>query len=119
MKVHLTRDSVAMGDDAFAPHEDTRDLPAEMSLCEAVASVVGSGYLAHIAGGEATWVATSAGTSIAVVAQQWTEPRLIGPGGLSLASLAGDDGAVRWHFRYLVQRDPVAVYEELRAASAT
>ncbi|GAA3086158.1 hypothetical protein GCM10020000_85960 [Streptomyces olivoverticillatus] len=51
MKVHLTRDSVTMGDDVDAPHEDTRDLPAEMPVREAVTFVVKSGYLAQIAGG--------------------------------------------------------------------
>ncbi|WP_438490117.1 hypothetical protein [Streptomyces sp. S186] len=119
MKVHLTRDSVAMGDDVDAPHEDTRDLPAEMSVREAVAFVVRSGYLAPIAGGKASWVLTSACASIAVVAQQWKEPRIITPGDCSLASLATDDGVIEWHFRYLAQQDPVAIYEELRAAQAT
>ncbi|WP_050514565.1 hypothetical protein [Streptomyces rimosus] len=119
MKVYLTRDSVAMGDDADAPHEDTRELPAEVPVREAVASVVRSGYLAPIAGGRASWVLTGAGASIAVVAQQWEEPRFLISEGSSLASLATGDGVVEWHFRYLAQQDPVAVHEELRAAQAT
>jgi hypothetical protein len=119
MKVHLTRDSVAMGDDVDAPHEDTRDLPSGTSVHGAITSVVESGYLARIAGSSATWILTSADTSIAVVAQQWSEPRLLTPGDAALASLAADDGVVRWHFRYLAQRDPVAAYEELKAARAT
>ena len=119
MKVHLTRDSVAMGDDSDAPHADARELPAAMPVREAVASIVGSGYLARIAGGRASWILTSTGSSIAVVAQQWKEPRLVSPADPPLASLAGEDGAVHWHFRYLVQRDPEAVYEELTTAPAT
>ncbi|MEK2474070.1 hypothetical protein [Streptomyces noursei] len=119
MRVHLTRGSVAMGDDAYAPHTETMDLPDEMPLREAVTSVIKSGYLAHIVGGQATWILTSADDSIAVVAQQWKGPRLLTPGDPALASLAIDDRVVRWHFDYLAQRDPEAVYEELRAAPTT
>ncbi|MBF9069091.1 hypothetical protein [Streptacidiphilus fuscans] len=119
MKVHLTRDSVAMGDDADAPHGATRDLPAEMSAGEAITSVVKSDYLASIAGGKASWVLTCAGSSIAVVAQQWERPRFITPQGVSLSSLAVEDGSIHWHFRYLAQRDPGVIFEELKAASAT
>ncbi|RLV04552.1 hypothetical protein CTZ27_11595 [Streptomyces griseocarneus] len=118
MKVHLTRDSVAMGDDADAPHADTRDLPDDISLREAVASVIKSGYLAPIAGGKATWILTSAGDPIAVVAQQWEGPRLLASGDSTPASFAADHRVVHWHFRYLAQRDPEAVYEELKAAPA-
>ncbi|MEZ0066560.1 hypothetical protein ABIA32_002572 [Streptacidiphilus sp. MAP12-20] len=118
MRVHLTRDSVAMGDDVDAPHEDARDLPAEMSVREAVDSVVKGGYLARIAGGKASWILTSAGAAIAVVAQQWKEPRLLTPVASTLASLPTDDGVVRWHFVYLAQRDPVAVFEGLRSSRA-
>lgn len=112
MKVHLTRDSVAMGDDADAPHEDIRDLPAEMSVHGAVTSVVKSGYLAQIAGGKACWILTGDGTSIAVIAQQWNEPQLLTPGDSALASLAADE-VVRWHFLYRAQQDPVTTYEDL------
>ncbi|MCM2416654.1 hypothetical protein [Streptomyces sp. RKAG293] len=119
MKMHLTRDSVAMGDDFDAPHNDTRDLPAGMRVHEAVAAVAKSGYLAHIAGGKASWILTSAGTPIAVLAQQWNEPQFLTPGDAALASLAADDGVVRWNFLYRTQENPVAVYEELRAAQTT
>ncbi|MBC3839419.1 hypothetical protein GXW82_01955 [Streptacidiphilus sp. 4-A2] len=118
MKVHLTRDSVAMGDDVDAPHTGTLELPADLPVREAIAAVVQGGYLARIAGGKASWVLTGAGVAIAVVAQQWREPRLLAAGECLLGSLVADDGAVRWHFRYLAQRDPVAVYEELKAAPA-
>ncbi|GAA2649949.1 hypothetical protein GCM10009864_12060 [Streptomyces lunalinharesii] len=50
MRVHLTRGSVAMGDDVDAPHTETLDLPDAMPLREAVTSVIKRGYLAPIAG---------------------------------------------------------------------
>ncbi|MFE0171361.1 hypothetical protein ACFWZ2_03525 [Streptomyces sp. NPDC059002] len=119
MKVHLTRDSVAMGDDAYAPHAETMELPDGMPLREAVTAVGKGRYLASIAGGAATWVLTGADGPIAVVAQQWNEPRLLHSGPSAPTSPATDERAVHWHFRYLAQRDPDAVYDELRAASTT
>ncbi|MEU3464033.1 hypothetical protein ABZ721_29280 [Streptomyces sp. NPDC006733] len=127
MKVLLTRDSVAMGDDTDAPHHHTADLPADLPLRAAVAAITGGGYLARIAGGRATWVlATGGGTPIAVTAQQWGEPRLLVPGEPALAACAAatraadgetlDGDVVRWHFRYLAQEDPDAVHDRLRAA---
>ncbi|MEU5002258.1 hypothetical protein [Streptomyces sp. NPDC021622] len=130
MKIYLTRASVAAGDDHDAPHEDTRDLPAGMPLQEVVATVAKSGYLASIAEqittstgtaivkADATWVLTSAGSAIAVVAQQWNEPLLLTHWDSELASLADGDGVVHWHFDYLCQQDPFAVYDELKGRAA-
>ncbi|MER5867512.1 hypothetical protein [Kitasatospora sp. NPDC002040] len=119
MRLQLTRDSVAMGDDVDAPHEASMELPDGTPLREAVAAVVVEGrYLALIAGGRASWILTGAGVgagaAIAVVAQQWDEPRFLVPA--DLAPVSSDDGAVHWHFRYLAQRDPEDIYRELGAA---
>lgn len=119
VKVLLTRDSVAMGDDVDAPHHHAMALPAGLPLRAAVASVVSGGYLARIAGGRATWVLeTDAGTPIAVTAQQWSEPRFLAPGEAAVADCAAEEGTVRWHFRYLAQEDPAAVFDRLGAGGA-
>ncbi|KQV14837.1 MULTISPECIES: hypothetical protein [unclassified Kitasatospora] len=115
MKLQLTRDSVAMGDDADAPHEEERDVAADLTIRAAIEAVLADRYLASIHGGRATWAAQAeGGTPLAVVAQQWgQQARLLTAGQGGLATLAGADGSVRLHFAYYTQRDPDAVYREL------
>jgi hypothetical protein len=104
VRLNLTRDSVAMGDDVDAPHGQSLDLPDDACLGDAVAVALARPYLAHIQGGKATWLVVVDGTVHAVVAQQWattrwlTDPRASAPAVI--------------HFRYLSQRDPDEVYAE-------
>ncbi|MBP0449225.1 hypothetical protein J5Y04_06640 [Kitasatospora sp. RG8] len=129
MRVQLTRDSVAMGDDTYAPHAGTRDVPDGTSLRWLLDEVLTTGYLATIAGGRATWIATTGdaraghagagdATVLAVLAQQWTAARLLPAGTAPLATLAGADGTLRLHFTYRAQRDPEAEYARLTAEVA-
>ncbi|OWY60195.1 hypothetical protein B7486_70480, partial [cyanobacterium TDX16] len=68
------------------------------------------GYLPMIVGGLATWVARGkGGAPLAVLAQQWAEPVLIGK--VSAWSLEG-----RLHFEYALQEDPNQVLTRLRPA---
>ena len=115
MKVLLTRDSVAMGDDLDAPHAQQRTFPDGLALREVVGAIVDGGYLARIAGGRATWVlrAGDAAVAVAVVAQQWGEPRLLTDSQQAAGAFAGPDGTVRLHFGYLAQQDPEAVHAGL------
>ncbi|WP_434599771.1 hypothetical protein [Streptomyces sp. A5-4] len=121
MKLLLTRESVAMGDDVNAPHEQQKEFPDDLAIGEAIATIIADGYLPRIAGGCATWVLTMSGaTSSAVVAQQWERPLLLVAGQEPLGSLAGPDrGEVRWHFRYLAQQDPDVVYRRLSETEAS
>lgn len=121
MKLLLTRESVAMGDDVDAPHGREREFPEDCAIGDVLASVVADGYLPRIAGGCATWVLTSGDAgSLAVVAQQWEEPRLLSIGRGRLGALAGPDRReVRWHFRYFTQEDPDAVYRRLSETRST
>ncbi|MFF4529376.1 hypothetical protein ACFY1P_08910 [Streptomyces sp. NPDC001407] len=116
MKVILTRDSVAMGDDVDAPHEQRREFPDGLAAVEVITAVVADGYLPPIAGGRAVWVVVSgADRSLAVVAQEWAEPRPLTDG---WGDALPDEGSpVRLHFRYLAQEDPEAVHGRLRAKS--
>ncbi|MEV7773823.1 hypothetical protein [Kitasatospora sp. NPDC086791] len=130
MRILLTRDGVAAGDDADAPHAevllpDGLDLPAAL-----VALGLPRPRLPLIGGGRATWVVRAAdGTPLAVLAQQWPEPRPL-PAGLGpLAELAeptgpagpdrpeGQDATVRLHVEYRRQRDPDTEYERLGRSS--
>ena len=112
MKLHVTRDSVALGDDIAAPHERRFSFPDSMSIEEAIEKVVASNYLAGVQGG-ATWSVVS-GFPIAVVAQRWESPRHVSWEPVTLKSLQSKDGFVGLHFNYHAQLDPEIVLEVLK-----
>jgi hypothetical protein len=107
--VDLTRGSVAMGDDVDAPHLVTIEVPDHLFV-DAVLRRMPRGYLPLIAGGQATWIArrVQGGEPLAVLAQQWDEPVLLGK--VSAWSLEG-----HLHFEYAMQEDPNQVVQRLRA----
>lgn len=105
--VRITRDSVCAGDDLDPPHERSLHLDAGEGVRELVEFVAGSGYLASIAGGKATWVAVADGTPVAVVAQQWTGPRMLEPIAIKVPAEV--------HFIYRAQDDPGRVFNEVGA----
>ncbi|WP_394821784.1 hypothetical protein [Pendulispora albinea] len=108
MQIEITRDSVAMGDDADAPHREVLEVSDGATLADAVAEVLRRPYLARIRGGKATWLIVRAPAVLAVVAEQWSAPRwLDDPQAPAPSSL---------HFRYLAQRDPDQVYASFSAS---
>ena len=109
MALQLTRDSVCAGDDADAPHERSYAVAPGAGWADVLQGIAACGYLASIAGGQATWVARVEGTPVAVLAQQWDAPRML-PGQERHAVQV----AVRLHFDYCAQQDPLAVYAALR-----
>ena len=110
MKVYTTRDSVAAGDDVDAPHERIFSFLDSLSTLEVISRIVADGCLAKIAGEKATWSAVS-GVPLAVVAQQWSEPRSVLWRQLPLSELEQQDGMCRIRFNYHVQRDPEVVLQ--------
>ena len=108
MKIYVSRRSVAAGDDINAPNSESLSVPDETDLREIVQGIAKSGYLPRIAGGQATWSVTS-NIPVAVVAQQWAEPRMLGP--FSLDELDNRDGLLRLYFNYHDQIDPDTVYK--------
>ncbi|MGW3179998.1 hypothetical protein ACWDD9_12105 [Kitasatospora sp. NPDC001119] len=115
MRIHLTRDSVAAGDDADAPHAGTATLPDGLDAPAALTALgLPRPRLPLIGGGLATWVVRAAdGTPLAVLAQQWPRPRPLPAWQGPLDRLAGADGTVRLHVEYRRQLDPEAEYQRL------
>lgn len=111
MKIYVSRESVAAGDDVYAPNAKSLSVPDGTSLREIVRSIAQSGYLPQIAGNQATWSVTS-NIPVAVVAQQWAEPRMLDP--LSLDELDCNDGVLRLYFNYHAQIDPETIYKVFR-----
>ena len=122
-KLNVWRDSVCAGDDVDASHEITLS-NRHRTLASVLNQLSGMGYLALIAGGRATWVLHAAprpSKPLAVVAQQWSEPRCLVDPSLPveqfLSSEPGEiDGRPRPHleWEYLAQTDPESVFERLR-----
>ncbi len=112
MRLDLTRDSVAAGDDADAPHRRSADLPDDTSVEALVAWIVNAGYLPRIGGGQATWSFVSR-RPFAVAAQQWPLPRMLSSIPFDLEDLNWADGVLRVHAVYHVQQDPQAVFDVL------
>lgn len=116
MPIVIWRDSVAMGDDIEAPHEWAAPVAEEASIAAVVRAMIRASYLASIAGGRATWIVEGA-QPLAVVAQQWREPRWLVPPEVAAASVRRPDGHPDLHVRYWCQADPDRVYEALRTGA--
>jgi hypothetical protein len=106
MKVYFTRDSVSAADDLHAPHAHNLKLPDD------VRDVVNAAVLPRIDGGQATWCISS-GLPLAVIAQQWDEPRLLSFIPYKISELDMSGPKVKLHFTYFAQQDPEIVYEIL------
>ncbi len=113
MQVLLVRDSVAAGDDVDAPHEMTMIIPDGLSIEDIIRVVAKSGYLASIEGGKATWSVGSK-MPLAVVAQEWDEPKMLLRASIGMPQLDLVNDRLRLHFTYYAQHDPDTVYDVLR-----
>jgi len=113
MSVIVWRDSVAMGDDADAPHEWVVALPAEATVANLVTKILRKGYLPRIGGGNATWIVEGR-RPVAVLAQQWSEPRWLVDSDAPLTDLSRKAGRANFEIRYWCQVGPNRVYACLR-----
>lgn len=113
MKVILTRDSVCAGDDIDAPHKNEIEVHESVSISEFAQEISNMGYLANISGGKATW-SLAASSALAVIAQQWAEPKLIAWTNPTLGELAAGNPELKLHCSYYAQENPDTTYEILR-----
>jgi hypothetical protein len=113
VRLHLSRDSVAAGDDVES-HDETVEVDERRNLATFIQLTVRDGYLPTVLGGMASWVAMAgrSGKPLAIVAAQWKVPQLVVDFGTEVGSI-GDS----LHFRYVSQRDPQDVFDEMRAAA--
>ena len=113
MKAYITRDSVCAADDVDAPNARELTIPDGLAVDELVRQVIRLADLPHIAGGNATWCVSSI-APLAVIAQQWPEPRLLNFIAPERSRLDFAEGVFRSHFSYFAQQDPEVVFEVLR-----
>lgn len=109
MKIIITRDSVAAGDDIDAPHRLEFGVPSDQSILHVLRHVSQLNYLPSIVGGKATWSAVS-GFPLAVVAQQWREPKPLCASSIAMPELDSRSDGLYVHFNYHSQTDPDIVF---------
>lgn len=108
------RDSVAAGDDVDAPHQIKLSVEGSASVAHAVAKATSANYLPTIAGGRATWIVEAGSLPLAVVAQQWPEPRYLVPPTQPVAQFIANSAGCQIYFKYWCQADPNTVFESLK-----
>jgi hypothetical protein len=109
----LWRDSVAAGDDADAPHEWRMPISGETTIADVATRIASAGWLASITTGEATWIVEGA-RPLAVLAQQWPEPRHLVAPSTRVHDLVDRAGKPHLQARYWLQVNPDRVFEALR-----
>lgn len=110
--LHLTRDSVAAGDDADAPHQQVERLRQDLGTPAEVQALLGEiarRYLPGVAG-PATWIAWSR-MPLLVLSNAWPAPRTIWLIESDLPLLDWREDGLHVHFVYLALTDPEAALE--------
>ena len=112
----IWRDSVCAGDDCDAPHELVLPI-RDKSLRSVTNCLLGAQYLASIAGGRATWILQADGEEgrpLAVLAQQWSEPRFLVEADSDVSTYIQRDANPHLYLRYWCQADSERVFECLQ-----
>ena len=104
---------MAMGDDIDAPHFKETTISENATSLDLAREILGMRYLANIGIGEATWsIATD--IPVAIIAQQWEEPKLITSVNSTVKELAKGEDCLKVHINYHCQEDPDETLEKLR-----
>jgi hypothetical protein len=106
----IRRDSVSAGDDVDAPHELSLTLASEDTLIRVCELLLQAEFPARIAGGRATWI-LEAERPLAVIAQQWLEPRFLVDKTTPALTLVRSDVKPSMHLKYWCQADPGLVFD--------
>lgn len=112
------RDSVCAGDD-IESHDRPFTAPLYASVPELIRLATNACGLPGISGDKATWIVKAGGRDgkpIAVVAQQWEEPRLLVPGTTTVQRIFGEHKLILF-FRYWCQANPDTVFNALMSNS--
>lgn len=113
--IELDRDSVHAGDD-LESHRTSIRLDPAVTLRALFEMIQGMGYLPSISGGKSTWIIFSSGKQIGILAQQWSETKLLIPAESTLSQYFGDTEP-RLLFRYWCQADPDHVFSQIETGN--
>jgi hypothetical protein len=106
----IGRDSVHASDE---PHALTRVVGHDENLDHLVKEIRPADYLPSISGGKATWI-LYATKPLAVLAQQWSEPRYLVNPESSVQTFVDLSAKRQLEFVYWCQADPDQVFESLK-----
>lgn len=107
MKIIATRRSVCAGDDCDAPHEKSFIIETYQDLHSFTKQILANYSLLYISGDKATWIFYIKNIAVAIIAQQWKEPKIIVSENI-WQNIAADPLPV--YFDYLCQQDPELFY---------
>ena len=115
IQVTADRDSVCAGDDVLS-HEVMFSVSSSSTVLDLLNVAWRACPLAGIAGGKATWLIDvgNSDTCIGVMAQQWSQPKLLIAPHTNAAELF-TRGEPSLYFRYWCQSDPDAVFDALQS----
>jgi hypothetical protein len=103
--ITIWRDSVAAGDDIFAPHEIKIRVEYDESIETTLEKILATHYLPSIQGGKATWILVGK-SSLAVIAQQWSMPHFFIKLNARTESLVEFTNKWQLEFKYWCQVEP-------------
>ncbi len=106
----VRRDSVAAGDDIFAPHEKRVKIETKETLESAIEKVILAKYLPKIQDGKATWIVEGK-EPIAVIAQQWLKPCYLVEANIELRKVVDFETDHQLKFIYWCQVEPQEVVD--------
>jgi len=124
----INRDPVHPGDD-LKSHEKSIVVSPDTSISQVLKEIQPKWYLPHM-GGKATWIFGTLRSqesrfrepnpywiekSLAVVAEQWREPRFLLSPETSITECLNPDNFGKLHFHYWNQMDSTDVFERLQA----
>lgn len=109
--LRLTRDSVAAGDDADAPHAAEMLIDSDTGAMAVAEAILASNYPAHVAGGATWWL--SLGVDRVVFGFRGGHPFFVPVGAQTHATTAADVEAV--HLFYARQDEPLDLCTRLAA----
>ena len=114
LRLHLTRSSVALGDDISAPHLKKIRLADDAAPEDIATWIVENEYLPQsVQGGSTTWSLVS-NQPIAVLAIEWKKPKMLWMCPDTLEELKLEDGVLQAHLHYHGTQNPDVVYEVLK-----
>jgi hypothetical protein len=113
--IYINRDSVCMGDD-MESHEVKMEINESTKLCELILKIIEMRYLASIGGGKATWVLKYNNELLAIIAQEWREPKYLVNKEKKIYNLIGVCNKPEIYFEYILQENPDMVFEKLSNA---
>ncbi len=109
----VRRDSVAAGDDVFAPHAQKINVERDESLEFTLEKILATHYLPSILGGKATWIVVGK-NPLAVTAQQWSKPHFLVEPVTRTQDLIDFTNEWQLEFRYWCQVEPNEVVASIK-----